>query len=977
MELVLEALAMGVEGKTKEIIIMRMSNQIAVAGGGKMKSFAAVLAAWLMVAAACVAGGWEELKLPGTGQGHVSDVGMEAGGVLWMMGGNGLHYWDGEHFREPGDKSLRSGYYLAMLVGGGNRGLYATQRGDKEHQGKIYELIDGSVKYVTDFYYEVGHEYPGVYVSKSGKLFNWGNRFVATYVNNEWKRIEASLDLKHVIVLDTGAGVYFYHNGKLYSVDDEGRFGHKEIESSLETLPGRERMHGCLWGNDRMFLVQYGSKDIGAYDLNSGKAIDMGSIKARVAGRNLYDCFSAADGSVWLLASDPELRSYVFFRIGPDGAVERVSDTARLNWDNTRCWQFRESVLNASDGSIWFATPRLGLGRYHEGTLKMFGWKEGLTLRDCRFVFEDENGIIFAASSHSIYRYDPAMPTQETRAWVKDWQEYRLASAHPIRDSEGNIWMFRADREGKVSRWDGGAWEDFAVSFDTKNVGRMMADDQGHILIDMRSYPEGCFDISDHGVDKYENLKVMLAAAVNRGVKRFYPDREFQGCVVLEGGKIWFGYHNYNFVYHYDGERWDQLGMTDDIWHLYESPKYGMLLRTQGGRYYTYDRGQLKETGFNARHKGRWLLGPSNTQPYEESLYKTRSNLYLPVERTEDNKMYVLVAERGAVDADDGVFVRGDEVSGHLRTITPALSGGHFNDYYAGSICRFFGGRVIACDWRDTPLLGKEHEIRQMLEDREGNLWIDAGSQRRVFMKRAARLKIEAGDVPSSVGRSLKLKVDVVGCDNERLMGMFYRTDGGSWHEAGNDGMVRIDFFKKGCHEIEVVALDGLGAMAAAPLRFTVDARPVFPDTVLTGQGPFTDWDVLWEIPAKTVASGDAHEAKLFYRFEGETWKAAYRDGMVAFEGLEAGVYRVEVAACEEGRYFDPTPLVVEVQYEPNYERIVESRLEALAGDDVDMQKAAIAELKMAGQAVMPAAQAWITKINRLHRAAAVLDRLR
>ena len=62
----------------------------------------------------------------------------------------------------------------------------------------LYKLSDGEALYVTDCYREVTHEHPGLYVSRSGQLFNWGSRFLATYDGSEWKRIEALLSLSNV-----------------------------------------------------------------------------------------------------------------------------------------------------------------------------------------------------------------------------------------------------------------------------------------------------------------------------------------------------------------------------------------------------------------------------------------------------------------------------------------------------------------------------------------------------------------------------------------------------------------------------------------------------------------------------------------------------------------------------------------------------------------------------------------------------------
>ena len=175
-------------------------------------------------------GRWEELPLPPSKHKGVSAIGMEPGGVLWLMANNSLYYWAGQQF-QPLDGELTSGQYLTSLYGGPDRGLYATQRGEEEPKGKLYKLTDGQAIYVTDFYYEVSHEYPGLYVSKSGRLFNWGNRFLAVYLQDRWKRIEAPLSLRVTLIFDTGEKVYFYYNQNIYSVGNYGNFDKCNIAS--------------------------------------------------------------------------------------------------------------------------------------------------------------------------------------------------------------------------------------------------------------------------------------------------------------------------------------------------------------------------------------------------------------------------------------------------------------------------------------------------------------------------------------------------------------------------------------------------------------------------------------------------------------------------------------------------------------------------------------------------------------------------
>ena len=515
-----------------------------------------------------LAGRWEQLSLPPSRHSGVSAIGIEPEGTLWAMANNSVYYWDGNEFRQPINTKLTSGYYLAKLYGGPDRGLYATQTGEHDHTGKVYKLADGQAIYVTDFYYDVSHAHPGFYVSKSGLLFNWGIRFLAVYLENEWKRIETRLHTRETLTFDTGEKVYFYYDPFLYSIDRHGNFDKRQIPAPIESIPGRKRIHGAIWGQDKMLIFDYGSKQVYAYHLDTGEPVDTEPIHSYLANRPVYDVFSTNNGDVWLLIKDQELRSYVFLRITPEGDITTVKETAQLGWDNTQFWQYPHSVLSASDGSIWLSSRQNGIARYKNGRMQVFGWRQGVNFGLCRYLFEGSQGQIYASSHNGVYVFHPDQPTKPP-AWIHEWQEYRLASSHPIHDFEGNIWMFLENHPGRISRWDGYRWHHIKVPFDTSNVSEtLMADDKGHLLITLRdSYR--WYDISQNEINQYEKFKDMLVAAVARGAKRFKPDGLYQPSIVVKDDKIWFRYDSGFLVSYFDGKRWDDVTMLHRTYYLY------------------------------------------------------------------------------------------------------------------------------------------------------------------------------------------------------------------------------------------------------------------------------------------------------------------------------------------------------------------------------------------------------------------------
>ncbi|MDH4241580.1 MAG: hypothetical protein OEW48_18625, partial [Phycisphaerae bacterium] len=587
-------------------------------------------------------GRWEQLSLPPSRHPGVSAIGIEPEGTLWVMANNSVYYWDGQEFRQPVNTKLTSGYYLAKLYGGPDRGLYATQTGEHDHTGKVYKLVDGNAIYVTDFYYDKSYNYPALYVSKSGLLFNWGTHFLAVYFEDQWKQIEAHLSPQYTLTFDTGDKVYFYYNGNLYSVDRDGNFNKRQISAPIESIPVQKRIHGVLWGQDKMLIFDYVSKQFYAYHLDTGEPVNTEPINSYLADRSVNDLFSTNNGDVWLLIRN---RSYALLRITPECDITTVKETAKLSWDHVQFRQFPHSVLSASDGSIWFSSRQDGIVRYKNGKLQVFDWRQGVSFGICRYILEDSQGQIYVSSDNGVHVFRQGQPTQLSTQ-IHQWQEYRPSSSHPVRDSEGNIWMCLEDHPGHISRWDGYRWHHMKVPFDTSKVHSLITDDQGHILLSApssRSLP--WYDISPYDINQYKNLKDILIAAVARGAKRFHADRFIQISIAIKGSKIWIGHHNTDIVSYFDGEQWDDFYVRTDIDYLYESPKYGILIRTKGGKYYTYDGGQISLVEIPKYAPTRWLLGPKYLQPFEQEILDEYPEEYIPVERAEDGKYYMLVRQ--------------------------------------------------------------------------------------------------------------------------------------------------------------------------------------------------------------------------------------------------------------------------------------------------------------------------------------------
>lgn len=950
-------------------------------------------------------GGWEELPLPMGRQQYISSAGLEPGGVLWITS-SALFYWDGQRFRLPVNEEILPLPPLWRFHGGADRELYVSGRGGDEHHGKLYRLSDGEALYAGDFEQEVTREHAGLYVSRSGQLFNWGNSFLATHVDGAWKRIEVLLDQKLTLVFDTRQKVHFYYNGNLYSADKDGNVQHREIPAPIKSVLEQRSVYGTLWGENTMAIYESGGSGFYVYRLDTGEPAGPEKNGEYLGGYAVYDMLRMGDGSLWALVYNAESRRHGFYRVTPENQIEYMSETEAWGWGANRYTTYPKSVLNASDGSFWFEAPGGGIVRYEDGKMEKSGWKEGIGSVGFHWLFEDPKGSIYAVSLEGVWRYSPGLAPGELPSWVQQWEEYRLPGCHPVRDSEGNIWMFLSDQPGKISRWDGNSWTHVEFPYRIPRESPTMWDDQGHIFLEGQYSPES-YDVSVNGVEPYVRMGELLVAAVKRGAKRIWGDRYFQGCVVLKDGEIWWGYYPSGTVSHFDGERWHTLNPKHEIYALNESVKYGILLNAGGAKFFTYEDGQFVEIPVSRQPGARWLWGSKWLQPYEEELVKQRPGEYIPVEMGKDGKYHLLAPRQGTSSADtgEGEWVLGEAMPQYMETLTPGIREGFWNDPRSSEGYRFFGSEIVKCDYWHTPLLGKEHSVIQVLEDRAHNLWFylhlrPPGKQ--VFMKRLSDFELRAKEIPPTAKRSVTVRVEpFCGDEIQPRATLFWRVNAGPWQGGRTDRTVTVDFFREGKYELEFVGMNLLGGTTPKPVSFAVDVSVPFPETTLASEGPYRVEDILWQSPAKAMPSEPGETPCLAYRIKGGSWQPAYKGEFLSFGELDPGNYRVEVAAVEAEKWYDPTPLAFEVTYAPDYERIVDQRLgtmreharlgtthfrmlqELIEHDphflgwrDAEEVKAAMAELKMAGPSAVPILKKRLVKAREEAALVLVLQRL-
>ena len=930
----------------------------------------------LVVGLACAAHGgqplgrWAKLPLPSKTSRGFWDMGVEPDGTLWVMADGGLFRWDGKAFVPPKTAKLRAIYYHDQLFGGGDRPLYATQRGGEA--GSLHRIGGGDAQLVTDFRSDSVSDYPSVYVARSGALCNWGKDSLAVYAKGEWQRIEAALSRRRTVILDAGDAVRFFYRGGLYTYDGELSESMRVAAVLAEEGPTL----GALLGKDVLVTASPGAKGLRAHRLPVLTPVTLGAALDAV---EIHDLVRGADGSVLVYAADAAGEGRVFHRVAADGTAERLAATAGIEWEPARASAYPHSVLSASDGSLWLGLPRAGVARLRDGKLRLFTWLDGLACGTSRHLAEGQGGRIYAAGRRALYEFRPDEPAAPPPSGRELWQTFELASAYPIRDSAGNLWLLLRDRPGELSRWDGRAWRHTKVPFDTGKVLHALADDRGRVFFVLKGES---YTVGPAGVERHESMRAMLEWALVDGAERFSVGPSLQGCVVLDGGRVWYGTRSSRTAYHFDGATWKTVRFVYAIYGIVESLEYDALFRTNN-RYYTVVGGYPRAVAASRRSRSRWLLGPRGYQPFDEELFALHPRDYVAVEIDTDGRERVLApqGERGVAG-----WRLGSTLPSSVRWVTPGLHGGHWSAQTTGGSAprRILGSRVIACDFTDTPLAGWTYAVQRVLEDRARNLWFDLGTERgvpRVVRKRLSGFRLALGAVPDEAVRTLDLTAEpeLPGLTPD-AMRVFWRFRDGQWQGGASGSEVTVAFPAGGDYVIELAGMDRQGGLSETAV-IAVRARVPTPDTVLTAEAPFRITDILWRVPVKLVPSSPEAEPLLLYRIDGGSWRSARSRKYIGMWTLAPGPHVVELAARESRVYRDPTPVRIAVIYSPDPEGIVSRRLKLLASSESKAVARAMADIALAGPRVLPVVQRHLAKAEKgsalAARLASLLARLR
>jgi len=360
----------------------------------------------------------------------------------------------------------------------------------------------------------------------------------------------------------------------------------------------------------------------------------------------------------------------------------------------------------------------------------------------------------------------PEAMSASALAWsaAPAWEAFvDVASRAPIGDPLGRVWMFREDRPGQISRWDGREWLHIDVPFDTEKISRTLADDRGHILVQRYSAPKGVYDVGPEGATHYENLRQPILARVQAGARRF-TSRETLGPIVTDDGRIWWAYAGSETVYAYVDGGWADLRLGEmrsimagedgrpqflvhgSLWEY----RNGRLLRLaeKAGRGPSTD---LCVDGFAARPRAL---------PFMPGLPASFRRNHLVFKRVEP-RGYIPISWREADRIAEGKPWEPPQWAEEVHLKSPQRSfsdgsGGFWITDSGNAVYRWFGGFLIPLKTRGTALEGATW--LDLGADPQGGLWIVGRreeTKKHSLLIRSApapRVRITGGGVRGSGG---------------------------------------------------------------------------------------------------------------------------------------------------------------------------------------------------------------------------------
>jgi hypothetical protein len=934
------------------------------------------------------------VEVEGTKDTMVADFALGADGTPWAALArpqNTICYWqEGKWHKIPGEFSFDS-YQTQLYVSPAGRvylrqvapeGYARRSTPPKPHFGALYLLQDKRAEYVTEYYYDIPHMPAQLFFDSKGRIWNWGNLFLAKFEDGQWERVEANLGPYVQVIEDAQGNVYFFGSTLAYC-----RNGQLTLNAQPPSFPWeqQQRLKCYLWGRDKAFFLAPSHPGAVVIDLNTFAALDvlhseplsqnaLRELYAReyrrkerawenvpvLARSSLWDAFRDREGNVWVLGSSPTYRGFVYVKVcAADNRVEERTETAAI--DRGGSMDSRpQPVLCARDGTICFGAKRDGVYLYRQGVLTHMDWKQGLAVNETNWIREHPDGAIwFASRQMGIVVYDPhGVPGPgPTSPFQTSWEEYPLATRMVVRDFQGRLWCCLRDKPEKVSCWNGQAWEHFDWGFDVASLRTLSVDNlqRLHLLATTDRELVVC-RLTKGRVDRFRDFQEMLVDSVRTGSRGFKSSDGFPRVVplVIGDGEIWYNDAFSSKLRRYSG----------GAWHEFEVDPYGVnifrhshdrVLIESGRRFLQFDRGQLVEFTDEHTRNQEYLLGESGLQPFDADLYEAHKGELFPARKVKD-AVYVFTR------ADDLRSFKEDKPPAGAARLPPTpvqiwLAEGGFwaQSDNSAVVQRYYNGLLLEANLVITPVAGSLWGGSVTLcEETSGDLWIRR--QETLFHVKRPHLdtRITAPQTAECASRAVRVSFAGTASDGkEERLTYAWRLDGGPWTNTMERRYADVEFERPGIHVFEVAAVGYLGNLDTTPATMKLNAVWFLPEVRIVS-GPsevVTDWDVA--IAYEVVKRSEGSTLAFQWRLDGGPWHGT-QGTTVRPTGLNDGEHLFEVRAVEDNRYVQEPPASTKFTVRMDYEKVIRAAVKKLYSADYGEREAAVARLVALGARCRP-----------------------
>jgi outer membrane protein assembly factor BamB len=189
--------------------------------------------------------------------------------------------------------------------------------------------------------------------------------------------------------------------------------------------------HAVLWGDDGLLVMSPARPaplNLHAYEIGTGKPIDLDEVKTALKDKVIVDAVRRADGSAWILPVDAIFGGLLVMStdnagslrvLTPDGDVFELDELRTVAWWYKRSRSYPSSTLTASDGTFWLAPYNGGVLACKDSAFIRYRVEaddvdDNLLGSDppkadpVNFLAEGKDGTIYAASSSKVFALPPA-----------------------------------------------------------------------------------------------------------------------------------------------------------------------------------------------------------------------------------------------------------------------------------------------------------------------------------------------------------------------------------------------------------------------------------------------------------------------------------------------------------------------------------------------------------------------------------------